>query len=457
MSLVSFAEAALLPTLWAGTAFYFVYLAIRWRKLLLSPDVGSATWGFGMALICIGVVSFLYFVSALVVFGQPWSAGLSIPLVLLGLMGWSVVAQPLTVVRSDPPEVAVLTFWTGRLKIPLPEGEYLLLTFFPFKLGVSPATAKALPLDFLFENVPCKSDTGEPGKPGVGAFVNVRVVGSIEVDHMMSDSDIRGTTANAIEGARRIINFQNRGGNDGLKDGNVVDWEKNGVLKVLHGVIGEGLREHAKGYTWEEYMALKAPLAATLVANISTARPRQLPVNSEGIVVKPDHATFTYEQYEACPIINEPLAYVCAAIGSDDDEERKKRYRNRIVEMEFFLEMIREGGFADIPDLGIQLTRFTVPEIEPIDEVKTAANKAAAEKKQREQEIADTKAELALAQLYIDGSPEPKPTMNEALAFVRLRRNPGTQEIFIRGSSSSLTDAAAIVAAGKTQGVKDVV
>jgi hypothetical protein len=445
-----FSISVLLPFLWAGAAIYVANLAFNWRKLLLSPDVSATTWNAAMTFIGFGILGFLYFVCALAWWREPWHAALSIPLILLGFFGWYLATMPLTKVSSDPPEVGLLTFWGKRLEVILGESEYLLPTFWPFKIGVSTATAKTIIFDFSFNDVPCKSDTSENGKGGVGALVKVRVVGSIEADHMLDEKDSRGDKADPCEGARRVIKFLNKGGNDGLHNGDVTDWKQNGVLRVLEGVIGQGVREQAKGYTWEEYVALKAPLAATLIASISTARPRKLPENSEGVVTKPDHQTFTPAMYMRLPVINEPLVYVCSANGSD--EEGKKKYRNRITEMEFFLEMIREGGFADVPDLGIQFTRFTVPEIESTDAVKEATDKAAAEKKQREQQMADHKTQIDLAQLYVKAEVE-HPGTKDALLNVRLRENPGTTETIIRGSGSSLTDAAAIFADGnKKQG-----
>lgn len=449
MSAIFSLETVLLLLVWGITLLFIGELSLNWRKRFIWPKVSETTWKIGFTSIYLSVGALACFIVCLLL-KAPWHAAFMIPIVLLGFLGWHILSYPLTVVRSDPPEVALLTFWGERQKVLLPEGEYKLLDFFPFKLSITPATAKTIPFDFVYERVPCKSDTGVDGK-GVGAFVVVRVVGNIEADHMLDENDTRGDDANPSEGARRIINFLNKGGNDGLQNGIVVNWEQNGVLKTLHGVIGQGVREHAKAYTWEEYLALKAPLAATLIANMSTAIPRSLNSfkNDEGVIVKPDHQKFKVKDYVGLPrIADTPLVYVCKANGAS--EENKKEYQNRIIEMEFFLEMVREGGFSDVPDLGVQFTRFTIPEIEPTGEVKEAADRAAAETKQREQEVADTKAQIALAKLYIDESPDPKPTMEQALSYVRRRQNPGVTEIFIHGSSGPMTDAAAIFAEAKS-------
>jgi len=430
----------MLATMWLLTLLYFSDLYFNYRKRFIWPTVSKTIWNMGYTCVGLSLGALVCFVVSLIYLKDPLPAALMIPLILLGYLGWYILTYPLTVVRSDPPEVAVLTFWTTRHQVLLPEGEYKLLKMFPFKLGIATATAETIPFDFRVLNVPCKSETGVDGR-GVGAFVEVRVVGNIEADHMLSDEDTRGDDANPSEGARRIINFQNKGG-------------ATGVLRTLEGIIAEVVRKHAKGYTWEEYMGLQAPLAATLVASISTARPRKLErfMNDEGIIQKPNHHDpkadnyLSAEEYLKLPVIDNPLVYVCAC-GQDADG--KKERRNRIVEMEFFLEMVREGGFADVPDLGIQLTRLTVPEIEPTGEVKEAADRAAAEAKQREQEMADTRAQIAVAKLYIEESPEPKPTMEQALSYVRRRQNPGVTEIFIHGSSGPMTDAAAIFAESK--------
>ncbi|MDP2816317.1 MAG: hypothetical protein Q8O19_06535 [Rectinemataceae bacterium] len=430
----------LLAIVWAIPLAYYSDLYFNYPKHFIWPKVSETSWNMGylsvafafLALVCMGI--------SVIVFKDPIPAALMIPPVLLGLFGWYILTYPLTVVRSDPPEVGVLTFWTTRYPVLLPEKEYKLLKFFPFNLGVAISTAETIPFDFTYENVPCKSDTGADGK-GVGAFVTVRVVGNIDVDHMLDDKDARGNDANSSEGARRVINFQNKG-------------SAAGVLKTLDGVIGQGVREHALGYAWEEYLALKAALAATLLASISTARPRKLErfMNADGVIVKPNHHDPEAENYLSAndylklPIIETPLVYVCSC---GPDENGKKERRNRIVEMEFFLEMVREGGFSDVPDLGVQFSRFNVPEIVPTGATKEAADKAAAEKKEREQETADTMAQIALAKLYINESPDPKPTMEQALSYVRRRQNPGVKEIFIHGSSRPLTDAAAIFADAK--------
>lgn len=425
----------LLALIWSIPLAYTGDLYFNWRKRFIWPQVSKTIWNMGYTCVALSIVALACFAVTRFYLNDPLPASLMIPIILLGFLGWYILAYPLTVVPSDPPEVGILTFWTTRHPVLLPEGEYKLLKMFPFKLGVSTATAETIPFDFRFQNVPCKSDTGADDK-GVGAFVEVRVVGNIEADHMNDDNDTRGDKANSSEGARRIINFQNAGG-------------PQGVLKTLEGIIGQSVREHAKAYTWEEYVGLKAPLAATLVAGISTARPRKLErfMNADGLIIKPDHHNpdaenyLSVEDYLKLPIIDEPLIYVCAC-GNDDDG--KKERRNRIIEMEFFLEMVREGGFSDVPDLGIQFTRFTVPEIEPTGEVKEAAGKAAAEKKQREQEIADADAEIAVAKQYM--AADASLTLDQALSYVRRRRNPGAREIFIHGSSSPLTDAAAIFA-----------
>ena len=433
----------LLIFVWAPTLYVVVDLCLNWRKKFILPKVSKTIWDIGYTCVALGLLALACFVTCLFL-GAPLPAGLMIPVILLGLLGWKILAHPLTVVRSSPSEVALLTFWTTRHEVLLPEGEYKLLDFFPFKLGIVTATKKTIPVEFVFDSVPCKSETGADGK-GVGAYVVVRVVGNIEADHMLDDKDTRGNAANPSEGARRIINFLDKGGNDGIVNGLLVNAEDNGVLKTLRGGIGEDVREHAQNYTWEEYTALKAPLAASLLARICNELPRQLPRNADGLVVKPDRKKYTTAAYLALPEINEPLAYVCRANNNSD--EGKMERRNRIIEMDFFLDMVHEGGFADVPSLGIQFTHFYVPDIEPVGAVKEAANKAAAEKKQREQEVADTDAEIALARQYI--AADSKLTMQEALSYVRLRRNPAAKELFIHGSTSTLTDAAAVNAMAK--------
>lgn len=430
----------LLAIVWGLALAYYGDLYLNYPKRFIWPKVSETSWNMGYISVGFAIGALVCMTICVIVFRDGLAAALMIPIVWLGIYGWYILTYPLTTVRSDPPEVGVLTFWTTRYPVLLPEKEYKLLSFWPFKLGVAISTAETIPFDFTYENVPCKSETGEDGQ-GVGAFVTVRVVGNIDVDHMLDDKDARGNDANSCEGARRVINFQNKG-------------SAAGVLKTLDGVIGQGVREHALGYTWEEYMALKAALAATLLASISTARPRKLEqfMDADGVIAKPNHHDSEAENYLSAkdylrlPVIETPLVYVCAC---SHDEDGKKERRNRIVEMEFFLEMVREGGFSDVPDLGVQFSRFNVPEIVPTGATKEAADKAAAEAKQLEQGIADTKAQIVLAKLYIDESPDPKPTMDQALSYVRRRENPGVREIFIHGSSSPLTDAAAIYSDAK--------
>lgn len=444
MSWIFSLETVLLLLVWSITLIFVGDLSLNWRKRFIWPKVSETTWQIAFTSIYLSLGALACFIVCLVFLKAPWHAAFMIPVILLGFLGWHILAYPLTIVKSEPAEVALLTFWGGRQLVLLPEGEYKLLDFFPFKLGITTATKRTIPIDFVFDSVPCKSETSEDGK-GVGAFVVLRVVGNIEADHMLDEKDARENAANPTEGARRIINFLDKGGNNGIVNGVLTDWRQNDVLKTLNGIIGEDVREHAKSYTWEEYMGLKAPLAATLVARISTARPRKLPRNADGVVEMPKPGKYKPDEYQNLPIIDQPLVYVCKANNSSDEEKAERR--NRIVEMEFFLDMIREGGFADVPDLGIQFTRFTIPEIEPVGAVKEAAEKAAAETKQREQEVADTDAEIALAGQYM--AKDPKMTLTEALSYVRLRRNTGTKEVFIRGSNSPLVDAAAIIADNK--------
>lgn len=424
-------QIVLLFCLWVGVGGYLAHLYLNWRKLFVAPGVSEATWQAAICFIIQGATGLVVAIFE-VATGHPLLALIAAPTAFLLPVGMLVIEQGVTIIKAEPPHVGKLTFWGNRQEINLPEGEYLLPKFWPLRIDVIPVKVEAIPFEFNFENVPCKA-ADAAGSQGVGAFVRVKVVGAIEPDHSDEERDNKDSLDHA-NGGRRITNYLNRGGEEG-------------VLKLINGIIGQEIREYALRYTWEQFMALKAPLAATLITLISDARPRELERDGDSIKTV-EGKVEGYLEAGRYKIIDNPMEYI-------EDARNDKERQNRVREMEIFLQALREGGFGDVPDLGVQFLRFTIPEIEPTGAVKEAADKAAAEKKQKEQESQDTDTEIALAQKYVDASKgtDDKPTMSfdEALEKVRLRRNPGTREIFIRGSAGQFTDAAAIISDGQAQ------
>lgn len=426
-------QIVLLVCLWVGVGGYLAHLYLSWRKLFVAPGVSEATWQAAICFIIQGTTGLIVAIFE-VMTGHPLLALIAAPVALLLPVGLLVIEQGITIIKAEPPHVGKLTFWGNRQDINLPEGEYLLPKFWPLRIDVIQVKVEAISFEFNYENVPCKA-AETSGSQGVGAFVRVKVVGALEPDHSDEERENKDSL-NGANGGRRITNYLNRGGEEG-------------VLKLINGIIGQEIREYALRYTWEQFMALKAPLAATLITLISDARPRRLRRNGDSIETV-EGKVEGYLEPGRYDIIDNPMVYIDEA-GSNDKERQ-----NRVREMEIFLQALREGGFGDVPDLGVQFLRFTIPEIEPTGAVKEAADKAAAEKKQKEQESQDTSTEIMLAEMYVDASrptPDGEPTMTftDALEKVRLRRNPGTREIIIRGSTGQFADAAAIMADSQAQ------
>jgi hypothetical protein len=426
--LITIALAAVLAALWFIAIYIIAEIAATWRRLFISPGVSDTTWAYAMRFVIIGILGFLYAVTAYIT-GNLWHMGLSLPVLLFGVVGAMTINQGFTVIPAKPIHRGILTYWGERQEILLDEGEHLLPKFWPLNMGVILEEVEAIEFRFVYEGVPCKGvpDQSDPTKPTIGATVTVEVVGAIQPDYDAEEMDEESHEMKSV-GAKRLINYQNRGGKDT-------------ILTLLKGIIGQELREYSPDYFWEEFVRLKAPMAATLVSDLSVDRPRRLREMGAEIpdgVMKTDAKGYRGNQ----EIDVDPMEYIREAEG--DVKESKRRHR----EMEAYLYQLRENGFGAIPDLGVQFLRFSIPAIEPEGAVKEANDKAAAEKKQREQEEQDADAEIAVAKKYLAADESGTMTLDRALQRRAINRGLA-KEIILSGERAPLSDAAALNALGK--------
>jgi hypothetical protein len=320
-------------------------------------------------------------------------------------------------VPEDPPHVGILTFWNRRIRVLVGEGTHLLADYFPIFLGVNVVKVERVNLNFLYTDVRCRGEVVN-GKPTAGPAVTVEVAVTYEPDY-------EGKHGGRDVGADRIIKFLNSGGADGVKH-------------ILQDLTGEEVREIASEYTWEQFVFLKAPLAASLLMMVSEAKLRKLPRESDGSI---SDAIFniTPDEYVTLPVIEQPLRYVLAA---ENETERTTRQR----EMEVLIRIIRENGIGDVIDLGLQLIRLNVVRIEPEGAgLNEDAELAAREHKQREAENLDFETEIQLAEKYIAAARRSggDMTIDAALERVRINRGRATENI-VRSSGNLLADAAAL-------------
>lgn len=411
-----------LAIVWGFAIYCVAILATSWRSLFVSPGVSDTTWEYAIKFIAIGLAGLLLSVIALFK-GSEWVAAMAAPTVLFGVAGALTVNQGFTVIPAQPISRGVLTFWGERQEYILDEGEHLLPKFWPLNIDVIIENVEAVDFRFVYTGVPCRGEDAPDGSRTIGATVTVEVVGAWEPDY---DATIKDEDGHEVHvGASRLMNYQNRGGTDKIR-------------RLLEGIIGQELREYSVSYKWEEFIRLKAPMAATLVSDLTTARPRKLHERGEELPSNVmDIPAKEYADQSKYPIITDPMEYMNDASG--DDKETRRRLR----EMEAFLAQLREGGVGDVPDLGLQFLRFSIPAIEPEGAVKAAADLAAAEKKERERDEQDVDTEIALIGKFVQAS---NGSMDFNEAAQRLSVNRGrTREIKVSGAHrSTLTDAAAI-------------
>lgn len=331
----------------------------------------------------------------------------------IGAIGALMIAFGFVRVPEDPPHKGILTFWNRRIRVLIPEGTHLLAPYFPFMVGVNPVKVERMNRNFTYEDVRCRANTGSD-TAAAGAAVTVEVAITIEPDadglHGGEDVD-----------ADRIIKYLNSGGEEGVK-------------KILCDIIGEETRVFASDYTWEEFVFLKAPLAASLLMMVSDAKLRTLP-RTDGKIAEEDFA-IAPDKYRLLPTIDEPLRYIHAAPKDD--------LHNRQREMEVFLRIVRENGVGDVVDLGIQITRLNVVRIEPSSALGADAELSAREDAQRRAERKDFDTELELARAYIADATSRGETLSLERALELVRINRGRAKETIVRSGNPLVDAAAI-------------
>lgn len=389
-----------------------------------TPNVSARLWGLVIGLITIGIIGLIGgFYSTMALFG------LSIFL-LLGA-GMIIAGFGKQIKAANPTEVGVLTIFGRRRNILLKEGFPLLAPYWPLLIDVETVSIESYTSKADWIDVSTKGEKTTHSKSSVGALARVSVELLLEPDYKAKDGK-------ADVGAERINNYINRGG------------AKNAITVILN-KIEEAVRSVALEYDWEDFIALKKPLSAYLITLVANTKLRRLRDAGADIPTTVELAAkgITLESYEE----GAPTEYEDDVLDYLRRSEDAAEYKRRLKEIEYFLKAAATNGTGDVPDLGIKIIILNVTSIESTGLAKTAADKASAEKKEREAETADFTTERMLIRAYIEDSktPDGKPTVTyeQAAAWVRVNRKRAVESIVnVTGNGGPLEKAAAVLKGG---------
>jgi|SRR6185437_13605234 len=391
-------------------------------------DVSRRLWTASLTLIGIG----LYFLFLGIFHNVRLIPGFAIAIPGMLMIAWGYGAE----VKADPPEVGLLTIWGARSKVVIREGIWFLANFFPFYIWFIPVSIERKNYEIEFDVI-CKAeklagDDPNQVKDSIGGEVDAKTAITFAPDAEAHDE------YGIYIGGERLIQFLNSGG-------------EKGVMDILTDVVKEEVRDAALDFTWEQFAELKHVLSASLVSTISGRKVRHLPLGNDGKPLSNGQAqkapwSITPDTYDRLPAIDHLLDEYVATMGVDGGPENKSARDHLDASILFFLNVIVIAGVADIRDLGINITKFNVTHIFPVGAPADAAASAAAEKQERLKETRDAETENELAQIYFDKAKKNSSpiTWDEALKCARVNRG-RAKEIIITGSSSGLTDAAAIL------------
>lgn len=447
-------DTILLIALWVVVAGYLGLITSMRKTIFGHENVTQSVFQVAVILAALGTIG----AAAAALFalrGALWHAILALPLIVPFFLGIKVLARPLLEVKSNPPQKGILEVWGTRILKLLNEAKYRDADFWPFNVKINPIWVGTIPFRFAYKDVPCKAEKIQGDGAGVGALVDIEIVGVIQPDHQMNIGDDKGTE----EGAKRIVAWMDNHGNDLYGDDGTPKREvkegtdrTNPIMASLDSAIGQELRKIAIQHTWETLAGIKVAIAASLVALVSGARPRKLP-RTDGKLNLADFKKLTPEQYMEdadYETIDDPVAYIQEKLEEGDRTELELRLK----ELQFFSQMLTKTGMGDVAHMGFQINVLNAPNVDPTGDVKAATNRAAAELKDREGEDAQVETRELQAERLLKRCGVDKPTPEQmawALSEVRRNLNPenATQETFVHGSGGPIIDAAAMIAGAK--------
>ena len=328
----------------------------------------------------------------LVLAGQLW--GISLPAVSL-----FILALGLKEIPASPPHVGVLTIWGRRIerewwllrKVPR-EGLKLVAPYFPLLIDFILINVEKKNKRMTFENIRCL--LRETEESGVELQSGGEVASTVEIT-FVPDQD-------------RLNSYIDSG-------------QEGGVTDIIQGALGEDIRQTGSKRTWVEMTFGKDRLTAILITKLTGLEIPRVSLDPRTGDPQRDPETGR--------LMTEP--------GKHIDAENAT-----LIEVDHFIKKALTNGVADIYDLGVKISRLNVVVVEPLGELKKAAERAAVEWQQREAELLETRAVCAMAEVYVEKSKKinGKSTLSfeEGLKCARIEREKAQQVYIETGGGSAL-------------------
>lgn len=399
------------------------------KKFLVNKHVSARLWILAGGLIALG--AFFLFVT-LDKSNMNALAGVLFAALGIGLIR---IGYPVNV-PTDPPNIALLTYYGERQPIILDSGDHLLPSVWPFELGKIDIPIERINYEFEFDAT-CKS-TPDPENPNsrVGGKVIVKIELTIEPDYHAEGKNHEDL------GPQRMFDYLNSGRIPGVKS-------------ILEGMIKEAVRDTALRYTWEQFIFLKLPLSAQLVTMVADTRVAKLRDENGKVLSATQLAErgITPENYDSrndLERIDDALEYfeeASTGLPSGASEKERKAAQHEVEkEFLFFLQVAVANGVGDVRGLGVKITRLNIARITGDSAMIEAANKAAAEDQERIAENKDGATELGLAMKLVELSKKDggiPMSLDAAINHVQVRRGLAKKTVVI-SSGNPILDAAAL-------------
>ncbi len=316
-------------------------------------------------------------------------------------------------ILADPPTIGLVTFWERKQKGYIKEGVVFIFPYFPIIEKIIYVNATIHILNITIDKVRCRAysiDTDsidtDPDTPQIGGSATVKVKMSYKRD------------------PKRLIEFLGSGGlsvSESIRAGehSASDGEhsaSDGVAEALIGIVEEIIKRAGIDLTWTELTFSTAKLSVDIITRITGQKPKE--------AYRIDDGGYLEEI-----LAETPQAFLDRVACTKDESAEQA---------------------ADVHGLGIIMVRANIVEMEGEKALRDAAERFAIEEQERIQEKYDIDTEILLAQQYIDASKKlggVEMSFQHALEYVRLRRNDGAREIFVRtnGSGNNNVTAAAVV------------
>lgn len=360
------------------------------RDKTLGEMIYLFPWGLLIAFVVAAGMSFYY---------ELW-VWVAVDVIIAGGFFWAGIK---TIPAVAPASFALLTFWGMRFPVVAREGKKLLAPYPPFYINLIPISVEQQNLDFVFRHIRCRLEEKDEGKgvvnPRSGGAVMIEVSLTMVPDDSRFDEYIIAGGATPSKTATTETSTVNH--------------------DIVHDMLGEALRQEGGRRTWERMTFSQEWLTVMLITLLTG--------HSSGV--------------------ENPLE-------TEDQDERNKRTKALKEFQKRFLEGAFGNGVADIHGLGGRIRRINVVRVEPDGDLAKAAERAAIEQQERQAEMTETDAVIAMAKQYQNGSEDANgnPTLSyeEALKAARIERRKAS-EIIVR-SNNPLIDAAALVGGQRPRG-----